>query len=136
MNVTTFATRLALAYSALTGRLDDVPAMAKELVEIRDRSLRMNKAMCDLCAQRDYWYKLWNEMGRDFEHTQAVLCEHIDSLRKRIPGEWDNKPFFDGKVQQHFHEKWVEPKHPVNPDACPPGFEVEDPPKPVDPAKV
>jgi len=136
MTITTVATRLALAYSALVGRLDDVPAMAKELVEIRDRLVRLNKAMCDLGDQRDYWYRLFNGMGMDFEHTQAVLCEHIDKLRKRIPGEWDGKRFYEGKVQEHWHKRWVEPNHPVNPDACPPGFEPEVPPKPVDPAKV
>ncbi|MFA4971402.1 MAG: hypothetical protein WC683_02230 [bacterium] len=136
MNVKVFAQRIGLAYSALAGRLDDVPAMVKELTELRARMLRLNKAMCDLSDQRDYWYRLWNAMGRDFEHTQNVLCEKIDELRKQIAGQWDGTPFMDGKIQEHWHSLHVEPKHPVNPEKCPDGFVVEVPPKRPDPEKV
>ena len=136
MTFITIASRIALAYSALAGRLDDVPGMARELTELRARMVRLNSSLCSLSDQRDYWYRLFTSMGRDFEHTQNVLCEKIDELRKRIPGEWDNKPFFDGKVQEVWHERWVDPKHPINPEACPPGFEVQNPPVPADPEKV
>lgn len=110
MNAQVIFRRLLLARDALVGRMDetvDLAQLTKRQQAIIDNLRRVAEG---ISREREYWFKLWFEMGREFENTQNTLLTEIDSLRRKLgmpEGKWE-------EIQRKFHERYVEPpSHPV-----------------------
>ncbi|MHC4617152.1 MAG: hypothetical protein ACYTEQ_05295 [Planctomycetota bacterium] len=131
-----WAARIAIAISALRGEFDGVVQIASDLKEERERSTRLKKAIASVSQQSHYWHKLWFRMGSDFARTQSLLTEEIDRLRKKC-GEWDGKPYLDGKLQDSFEDRFVKPKiHPAVGIEVSPEIVIENPPARIDPESI
>ena len=107
--------RIGTVVAAVQGRLDYVQYIVAYNATAKDTIKFLKKCVADTSGQANYWYKLWIGMGIQFANTQNFMANEIDRLR-RMHGEWDGKPFLDGKVQKAFQNDWSNPtKHPANP---------------------
>ena len=111
--------RVLLAKQALVGRLDLLPDLAAQNQDLQETLTNKNRIILKIHNERQYWFALWRQMGCEFEHTQDVLIEEINHLRAKagVKGE-----FYEQKVKQAFHDKFVDPPaHPVR------GVDSEEP---------
>lgn len=110
MNARLIIRRVLLARDALAGRMDEAIDMAQLIKRQEQMILNLRRVAENIMREREYWYKLWFEMGREFESTQNTLFGEIDTLRRRLGMQgtkWE-------EVVKVFHDRYVEPPaHPV-----------------------
>lgn len=116
MNAQVLVRRVLLARDALLGRLDTTIDLAQVVKQHETMITNLRRVAVNISREREYWYKLWFEMGREFESTQNTLFNEIDGLRKKLgmpESKWE-------EIVKAFHSRYVEPSsHPV------PGIKVE-----------
>jgi len=124
------ARRAAMLVAVLRGRMDYVADAVEQKVAAEQALDRVRKMLEKQQMQTRYWYTLWWKMSREYAAGQARLCDYIDQLRQRIPGEWDEQEYA-AKLEQAGMTtgKFSHPvNHPVDPDDHAPDFKVEYPP--------